>query len=229
VGTAAKEEKIAMPPSKPQTRTTWLHRAAGILAYLYLQFTGKTTRIKREGNSSADFDKTGKNYIFALWHSRQAFLVYAYRGRGICALVSMSHDGEYMAQLIKYLGHAAVRGSSSRGGANALLNFMSKIEEGFHPGITPDGPRGPRRKVQKGILFLAQKTGLPIIPVGCAVSRKITFNSWDRFELPLPFSRAAIVEGNPIYVGPDGKAETSATAVQRELDRVTDRADSLVL
>lgn len=173
-------------------------------------------------------DREGKNYIFAIWHCKQAFLIYTHRGRKICALVSMSKDGEYIARVLARAGLTAVRGSTSRGGTRALLGLLDKLEEGFCPVITPDGPRGPRRTVQQGVIFLAQKTGLPIVPLACGNSRKIVFNSWDRFELPLPFARASVVEGEPITIAPDESFEAAARRVKTALDLATDTADGLV-
>ncbi|MDD4004481.1 MAG: lysophospholipid acyltransferase family protein [Elusimicrobiaceae bacterium] len=212
----------------PAGKVTWLHRAAGWAGYFFLLCTGRTSRISWIKDPAVEeLERRGKNYIFAIWHCKQAFLIYTHRRRRICALVSMSKDGEYIARVLMRAGLSAVRGSTSRGGTKALLGLLGKIGEGFCPVITPDGPRGPRRTVQQGVIFLARKTGLPIVPLACGNSRKMVFNSWDRFELPLPFSRAAVVEGAPITVGEDETAESAAARIKLALDRATDKADRL--
>lgn len=198
------------------------------LAYCYLMFAGLTTRIKRIKSPEFEALETKTNYIYAIWHARQAFLAYAHRHTNICALVSRSKDGEYMARLIQKLGIGAVRGSTSKGGSLALLALIDEAQAGRHPVITPDGPRGPQRTVQQGIIFLAQKTGLPIIPATCGISSKIVFHSWDRFELPLPFGRAVVIYGRPITVSETDDTAAKADEIQTELNRITDIADGMI-
>lgn len=200
------------------------------LAYLYINLAGITTRVTRENaDVTAPLDKSGTNYIYAMWHCGQVFLAYAHRNRRICALVSRSKDGEYMARIIVRLGLSAVRGSTSKGGPQALLELMDSASAGFHPALTPDGPRGPRRKVQQGIIYLAQKTALPIVPVACGLSRKLVFRSWDEFQVPLPFGRAAVVYGEPVHVSKNDSMEEKALELEKSLNLITSRAEELAL
>ncbi|MCX5783083.1 MAG: lysophospholipid acyltransferase family protein [Elusimicrobia bacterium] len=217
-------------PNDVSCRVSLKHSTLAWAAAKFLYLVGKTAKIIRQGEPSADrLENGGGNFIYAIWHSQQVFLTYTHRFRKACALVSLSQDGEYMALLLKYFGIEVVRGSTSKGGTQAILRLIEKAEEGFHPVITPDGPRGPRQMVGQGIVFLAQKTGLPVIPVACGVRRKIVFNSWDRFQLPLPFARAAVVYGKPIYVKPDDDGVKKALEIELELNRATATAEKLVL
>lgn len=225
----AEQEKgpVIPPPANPY-KGSWKHALGCMAGVSYLRFTGATTRIKWVRNAEVDaLEKAGKNFIYAIWHNRQVFLMYTQRDTKACALVSLSKDGEYMARILRHFGMEAVRGSTSKGGTMALLALLDKAQEGWHPVITPDGPRGPARKVQQGVLFLAQKTGLPIVPIACGLSHKLTFNSWDKFQFPLPFGRSAVVYGRPISIAENDDLSVKTAEIQAELDLVTDQADRL--
>jgi lysophospholipid acyltransferase (LPLAT)-like uncharacterized protein len=118
----------------------------------------------------------------------------------LAALVSASKDGGFLAAILERFGVQPVRGSSSRRGAQALLELTSWADRGYNLAITPDGPRGPRYQVQPGAISLAQVTGLPIVPVSYSLGAKIRLKSWDQFQIPLPFSRCTMVFEKPIWV-----------------------------
>ena len=128
----------------------------------------------------------------------------------LAALISASKDGALLAAVLRSFGVEAVRGSSSRRGGQALLELTSWAGRGYDLAVTPDGPRGPRHIVQDGVMALAQVTGLPIIPYSCRLGWKIQLKSWDRFQIPLPFSHCEMIFGDPIRV-PRG-----ATGVERD-------------
>lgn len=159
--------------------------------------------------------------IFVFWHNRLAlclkvydsFVRHHHRHGQLAALISASKDGALLAAIVKKFGVQPVRGSSSRRGGQALLELASWAERGYHLAVTPDGPRGPRYVVQDGVLTLAQVTGLPIVPYSCRLGWKIHVNSWDRFQIPLPFSRCAMSFGEPIRV------PRRATGAERDLLR----------
>ena len=196
---------------------------------LYLLVTGKTTRIEILGrNNYLDLEKQGKNFIFAVWHCRQVFPIFAAKHKNICALVSQSGDGEIIAGILRKFGFGVVRGSTSKGGPQALMGLIEKAQQGLSTVLTPDGPRGPRKNVQPGIIYLAQRTGLPIIPVSCAVSNKIVFNSWDKFQLPLPFGRAALIYGAPIFITQNDAVEVKSAELEASLNEITGRAEQIV-
>jgi lysophospholipid acyltransferase (LPLAT)-like uncharacterized protein len=140
--------------------------------------------------------------IFCLWHNRLAISMVVRRRhrRKLAALVSASKDGALLAAVLGRFRVDQIRGSSSRRGPQALLELTSRAERGYDLAITPDGPRGPRYVVQAGVIALAQLTGLPIIPVTCNTRLKFCLKSWDRFQIPLPFSRCEVILNKPILV-----------------------------
>lgn len=133
--------------------------------------------------------------LWAFWHNR-LFVVpqlYARFHRRGAALTSASKDGELLAAVLAQFNVQAVRGSSSRRGATAWREMRRALEDGWDIGITPDGPRGPRYRVNPGLVLLAQKTGAPVLPLRIRYSRKIELKSWDGFQIPLPFARVDVV------------------------------------
>jgi lysophospholipid acyltransferase (LPLAT)-like uncharacterized protein len=144
----------------------------------------------------------GPPVIFCLWHNRLAISMIVHRRypRKLAALVSASKDGALLAAVLGRFGVEQIRGSSSRRGPQALLELTSHAKRGYDLAVTPDGPRGPRYVVQEGVIALAQVTGLPIIPVTCNTHLKICLKSWDRFQIPLPFSRCELILNEPIFV-----------------------------
>ena len=144
----------------------------------------------------------GPPVIFCLWHNRLAISMIVHRRyrRKLAALVSASKDGALLSAVLGKFGVEQVRGSSSRRGPQALLELTSHAKRGYDLAVTPDGPKGPRYVVQQGVIALAQVTGLPIIPVTCNTYPKISLKSWDRFQIPLPFSRCELILNEPIFV-----------------------------
>jgi lysophospholipid acyltransferase (LPLAT)-like uncharacterized protein len=137
--------------------------------------------------------------IYAIWHEDMILPAYHFSRPDVHVLISKSADGRLIAGAVKHLGLKVVYGSSSRGGPAALLK-LRKIAENSHIVITPDGPRGPRQSVQSGIVFIAARTGMPIVAVGFGYASAWRAKSWDRMALPRPFSRVAGVILPPIYV-----------------------------
>jgi lysophospholipid acyltransferase (LPLAT)-like uncharacterized protein len=145
--------------------------------------------------------------LFALWHNRLALAMTFWsivRERrpeaGLAALISASRDGGLLAQTFKHFGVTPIRGSSSRRGAQALIEIVSALRDGYHAAITPDGPRGPKYSVQPGIISLAQLSGAPIVAAGAFVHSKKQLSSWDAFQIPLPFTRCELSFSKPIYI-----------------------------
>ncbi len=156
-----------------------------------------------------------KKAIYAFWHSAMVPSGYAFKFLGLRVLVSQHRDGEYIAGALNRLGFDTIRGSSTRGGTRALIRLvkLASIKRSYM--LTPDGPRGPRHVVQPGIVFLAKKTGIPIIPVSAKISKYWELPSWDKFEIPKPFSKATLVFGDPIHVAPDSNREQIAQYCKR--------------
>jgi lysophospholipid acyltransferase (LPLAT)-like uncharacterized protein len=189
-------------------------RAAGRLGAAILRLLGATWTLDWIGDERGRFKEgiNGGRVIWAFWHGMILPLTYAQRNRNIVVLVSRHRDGEIISQIVCRMGTGVVRGSSSRGGLRALLQMIRAGKEGHPLAVTPDGPRGPRASLQPGILHIAQRSGLPIVPLAAAAVRSTRLNSWDRFLIPHPFSRVAVVVGSPILVPKDlqpGDLETT--------------------
>ncbi|MEZ4650633.1 MAG: lysophospholipid acyltransferase family protein [Candidatus Eisenbacteria bacterium] len=212
-----------------QARFVWAGRLGGTL----LRIWGRTWRIRKEEPPAvAEFVRTGTPYIHGFFHEHILSLSYAYRNRGVVVLVSQSADGEYISQVIHRIGYGTVRGSSTRGGLRALLAMAKLGAAGHALSVTPDGPRGPRREVQLGILHIASRSGQPIVPLGVAISSLKRLGGWDRFEIPLPFAKIQIVAGEPIPVAadlsPDELEAEYLALLQERFAQVEERAQRLL-
>jgi lysophospholipid acyltransferase (LPLAT)-like uncharacterized protein len=146
-------------------------------------------------------------YIYAFWHEHILLPAFQYGRADIQVLISRHADGQLIAEVCERLGFRLARGSSTRGGVDALRQML-KASETSHVAITPDGPRGPRRRVQPGLIYLAARTGLPVVPMGVGYDRPWRLKSWDRFAVPRPGSRAVLVTGEPISVPADADRGT---------------------
>ena len=163
-----------------------------------------TVRIVSDTRSLARLNRNpSPTGIYAFWHSHQLSTLWRNRGSGAAILISQSRDGEYVARLAAAFGYEPVRGSSSRRGAVGLMEMIRVAGTGRPVAITPDGPRGPRHTVHAGVLALAQKTGLPIVPMAVGHSRFWQLRSWDRFRIPKPFSKGYSCTGAALHVPPD--------------------------
>lgn len=165
-------------------------------AAIYL--LGRTLRIAWAGQENRE--GVDGPVIYAFWHARMLILAFTHRRRGIRIMISESRDGEYIARPVKRLGFVPVRGSSSRSGLRALVRMAQDAQAGHDCAVTPDGPRGPRHVFQGGTLVIAQRAGVPIVPIAAAAEKCWRLRSWDRFMVPKPFSRAAVMLGAPVYV-----------------------------
>jgi lysophospholipid acyltransferase (LPLAT)-like uncharacterized protein len=144
--------------------------------------------------------RNGTNVIYAFWHGAMFPLIHRHRRHNIRVLVSLHRDGEIITRVVEKLGYTTARGSSTRGGGKAMLELKESLAEHCNYAFTPDGPNGPYQKAKPGVIFFAQASGLPVIPVNVAVARQHVFGSWDRFRVPFPFSRVVVVYGEPWYI-----------------------------
>lgn len=183
------------------------------IAATFIRALRATLRLHHHGDAwMRQRESARERFILAFWHRHLLLMPYAYRGEKISVLVSQSKDGELIARTVAHFGIDASRGSSSRGGAAGLRSLLRKGAEGIDLAFTPDGPRGPVHEVQPGVILAAAATGFPIQPVALAASRAKLLSSWDRFVVPLPFSRVHFVYGQPLAVG---RREDQATAAAR--------------
>lgn len=160
----------------------------------------------------------GERCVFAFWHARMLPLVYTHRGRGFGVLISRHRDGELIARILEALGFVTGRGSSTRGGEEGLRDMLAFAERGLVIGITPDGPRGPAEQVKPGVVYLASRTGFPVVPVTSSAKRSWVFKSWDKFRVPQPFARVVVSYGEPIAV-PRELDEAGAEAARVRIER----------
>ncbi|PCI30286.1 MAG: hypothetical protein COB67_02085 [SAR324 cluster bacterium] len=161
-----------------------------------------------------------QSWIYSSWHGNIAFLSWAVRGQNIAMLVSESKDGEMIATAIESMGNTTIRGSSSKGGARALLKMIRWLKKGKPAAITPDGPRGPRHRLQSGVITLAEKSGAPLVPLHFHATRQwIAHKSWDLHQLPKPFSTIVIRVGEPYWVAPKLSTENFQKA-QQEFEEI---------
>ena len=167
-----------------------------------------------------------KKIIFALWHNRLALAPILYQryvrqyepARRMVGLVSASRDGGLLAQILEYFGVETARGSSSRRGGQALVEIASRVHGGSDVTITPDGPRGPCYEAHEGVITTAQITGLPIIPASTYLTWKICLNSWDKFQIPLPFTRCDTIMGKPMAI-PREISDEEREAFRKQLEQ----------
>ena len=155
-------------------------------------------------------------HVFLLWHEALLPLLWQHRHQGVAIVVSEARDGQYLSDLALDLGYAAVRGSSTRGGARALLGAVRQLQAGRAVAFTPDGPRGPRRELKPGVVAAAQRGGGVIVPIHAEANRAWRLHSWDRFMIPKPLARVRITYGRPFEVaeGESGLVEGLAQAAE---------------
>jgi lysophospholipid acyltransferase (LPLAT)-like uncharacterized protein len=184
-----------------------------------------------EGLDQLKFEGDGRRPIMAFWHGRVLTATYFFRNRGIVVMISENFDGEWIARIIERFGYGTSRGSTSRGGQRALLQLKRAMEEGRPAGVAVDGPRGPARKVQPGVVWLAKLTGNPVVPFHIEASRHWSLGSWDRTQIPRPFSTVAVAVGAPINVAADAdeqEVETKRSEVEAALLSLERRAAQLL-
>jgi len=183
-------------------------KALAWLIYAVIQVTNWTLRWRLHDPHRVLERIATQPVIFSTWHNRLALALPAWRRyllarcpeRRVAAIASASRDGTLVAAILQKFGARPVRGSSSRRGLHAMVELLEWAKEGYDLAITPDGPRGPLYSIQPGVVSLAQMSCLPIVPMTYRLSYKITLKSWDRFQIPLPFSRCDLYLGEPISI-----------------------------
>ena len=166
--------------------------------------------------------------VYCFWHRCVFPATWFYRNRDIAVMTSESYDGEYIARIIEHFGFRAVRGSSSRGAVRALLGMHTEIEQGRVAAFTIDGPRGPMYVAKPGPVLLARNTQVPLVVFDIAVEKAWVLNSWDKFMVPKPFTRAVLVTSKFMQVPKDADStehERLQAEMQAALDRVRAAAE----
>ena len=215
------------PLSAYSLKDRFVIKAADLAFYFLIRVIGMTIRYEKEGWEHFEhIEKEGRIPIYTFWHDRIFAGTYFFRNRGIVVMSSISKDGEYTSRFIKRLGYGSVRGSSTRGGVGALVEMIRLMRAGIPMAFSPDGPRGPRYIVKSGPVMLAKKTGNPMMPFVVECRSYWTLGSWDRMQIPKPFTRARVIIEEPIYVDTDAsdeEIEQKLRELQRSLDELVER------
>ncbi len=210
----------------------WHQRLAAWLVWVLVSAVAVTIRYRVIDPHGFMTRKDFSQSIYCIWHNRLALCVKIYfafsqkrhNSPGLAGLVSASKDGALLSAIFQRFGVQPVRGSSSRRGAQALLELSSWGERGYDLAITPDGPRGPRYVLADGAITLAQVTGLPLVPTSYHLNWKIQLKSWDKFQIPLPFARCDISVGKVFRVPrelTDAARQKFRAEVEAELRAIT--------
>ena len=216
----------------------------GTLIWAYMALCGRTIRWRIEGLEGAQSDwQAYEGIVVASWHSTILTLPTAWTRymrrwptrKAACAmLISMSADGEPVARAIRHLGLESIRGSSSykrksrdKGGREALMEAVKLLKQGGAVCITPDGPRGPRQRVGRGPIMIAKRGNAAILPYALATAPSKRLSSWDRFQIPLPFARGAIVFGEAIDTRQTDDIGEMRHLLETRLNEATRRAETL--
>lgn len=187
-----------------------------------------TVDFRFHGDSTVrSWEQARRPFILAFWHRYLILMRYAYRGQRMSVLVSQSWDGELTSQTLAHLGIDTCRGSSTRGGAAALRDLLRRARSGSDLGFTPDGPKGPPCVVQPGVIVAAAMSGLPILPVAIAASRRRLLRSWDKMLVPLPGARVDVLFGAPLTVAPRSPVGEEIERLQRAMLELDERATQL--
>jgi len=210
----------------------WWFGPASVLGAGLLVLLAKTWRLEWIGAAEREARRqAGERWIFALWHARLLALTITHRHRDVGVLISQHRDGELIARIAERLGYATGRGSSTRGGEEGARDMLRLAEEGRVLAITPDGPRGPAERVKPGLIYLASRTGLPIVPVAASARNEWRMKSWDGFRVPKPFAKVLVAYGPALEV-PDrleeGEAESWRLRVQGAIEDITRDLDRRV-
>jgi len=217
------------PAWRDQPRKRIKVALASTAAIVLARMIGMTLRMDNDDLYAPErqdiYDKYG-SALFAVWHGINFPVLWGYRHKNIHIIMSQSADGEILARLAQHLGCQTIRGSSTRGGKRALIEIARKVRAGALATIAVDGPKGPRHEVKPGIITLSHLTGCPIIPAGSAMSHYYTFQSWDRFQLPYPFSRVVTRIGDPWF--PPRDREAAAKELKLRIDAMQEEAETAV-
>jgi len=199
----------------------------GNYIYKILKVLMMTLDFKIQG---ADKINETENCIYVFWHQKLFFPTVGFGSlKKKAALVSPSRDGEVMAAVLERYGYKVIRGSSNDRNIQSLIRMIKKLKQGYHLGLAADGPQGPIFRIKPGIVYMAMKTGKKIVPIGGAFKHKYVFQkAWDKFHFPYPFTRAAVVVGDPLTVPSDADPKEYAERINQEINKANDRACALL-
>jgi len=202
------------------------------LGYPLVDLLGRTLRWRVDGLEHLETIRaSGRQPVMAFWHGRILTATWYFRRRGIVVITSDNFDGEWIARIIERFGYGTARGSTSRGARKAMLRLVREMGRGRAAGFTLDGPRGPARVAQPGAVWLAQATGSPLLPFHLEAASHWTLGSWDRTQIPRPFTTVALAVGEPMEVArvsaPD-ELEQARAGLEERLRALEARARAML-
>ncbi|MGE5437594.1 MAG: lysophospholipid acyltransferase family protein [Syntrophothermus sp.] len=214
-----------------EVKRTVLRVLGNLLLNFLLDLLCRTLRIKIINEQVIDsLVKQNKNFVFAFWHRTMLVPWFINRNKKFAALTSLSKDGDLLANLLDKWKYRVVRGSSSRGGEDALSNMVEYAKRDYSVAITPDGPRGPIFEFKAGAVITAKRTGIPVVLAGTYYLKKRTLNSWDKMEIPKFFSEVYIKLSEPIYVESDLNYDNTSRIIKEcedQLNKLQKEAEEL--
>jgi lysophospholipid acyltransferase (LPLAT)-like uncharacterized protein len=204
-------------------------KVTSFFASVLIRILGATWRMEIRGCEHLEqARKMSESVIFVFWHGRLLVLSWSHRGSRVYILASEHYDGDLMGKTIEWLGLGHLKGSTTRGGTRALRELRSLLGGGHDIGLTVDGPKGPRGKVQQGATELSRLASSAVLPVSDTARGRKIFGSWDRFQLPVPFARVIVEYGEPLIVPAGAGAEERERLrieLERRLGELTSRLD----
>lgn len=201
-------------------------RLVAFLAAAVIEILGGSLRIRHVHPENLE---DTPHYILTFWHAHILMMLHSRYRKPIMTMTSRSKDGDYIVALFRWYGVGTARGSSSRGAGAAMREIIRRARAGTNIGFTPDGPRGPARVAKPGVVYAAQMSGLPIVPVVFAARNKKLLRSWDRMVVPMPFSKALFLYGDPMVIPRDANTEEWRERVERTMNDLEQEAERLVM
>lgn len=231
---AGRDRPIHPEERHVKIRNRWLNKLGIIVAVAVVRVLYWTCRLEVHGDVTGanPYKLTGdRRFLYCIWHDQLMMTVFSGRPKKMAGLVSRHQDGSYLSDALKIVGITPVRGSTSRGGAQALRQLLDATQD-LHVAITPDGPRGPRHELKNGIVYLASQTGRKIVATAydCARCWKIQ-GSWTDMMIPKPFTRIVVVGSEPMEIPPNLSREgleVQKARLQLEMQRLADEAARLL-
>jgi len=193
-----------------------LRFAGNYVLFQLVDILCRSLRIRIINRDAVDkFEKENINYVLAFWHGTMLLPWFLNRNKNFAGLTSKSKDGDLLAKILKKWNYKVLRGSSSEGGDVALGLMVDFAKNGYSIAITPDGPKGPPFKLKAGAVVAARKAGLPLVLMGIGFKKKKLLKSWDRFQVPMFFTRANVIYSDPVFAGPDMSRDEISKIIEK--------------
>ncbi len=193
-----------------------LRFAGNYVLFQLVDILCRSLRIKIINRDAVDkFEKENINYVLAFWHGTMLLPWFLNRNKNFAGLTSKSKDGDLLAKILRKWNYRVLRGSSSEGGDVALALMVDFARNGYSIAITPDGPKGPPFSLKAGAVVAARKAGLPLVLMGIGFKKKKLLKSWDKFQIPMFFTRANVIYSDPVFAGPDMSRDEISKIIEK--------------